>query len=112
MNTEDYAHPDVLVSTDWVAEHTNDSSVRIVEADEDVGLYDTGHIQGAVKLDWQEDLQAPIIRDFINKDEFDKLMVTKGIANDTTVVSTGIKTIGGLAILFGYLSSLVMLTVV
>ena len=46
MNTEDYAHPEVLVSTDWVAEHANDSSVRIIEADEDVGLYDTGHVQG------------------------------------------------------------------
>ena len=91
MNTEDYAHPDVLVSTDWVAEHANDSSVRIVEADEDVGLYDTGHIQGAVKLDWQEDLQAQVIRDFINKDEFEKLMAAKGIANDTTVVFYGDK---------------------
>ena len=55
-----YAHPEVLVSTDWVAEHLNDPNVRIVESDEDVLLYDMGHIPGAIKLDWHTDLQDQV----------------------------------------------------
>ncbi|MEM4409860.1 MAG: sulfurtransferase [Candidatus Caldarchaeum sp.] len=87
----DYANPDVLVSTSWVAEHINDPAIRIVESDEDVLLYDTGHIPGAVKVDWQNDLQDPVIRDYISKERFELLMSEKGIANDTTVVFYGDK---------------------
>ncbi len=91
MASEDYAHPQVLVSTDWVAEHIDDSSVQVVEADEDVGLYDTGHIPEAVKLDWKSELQSSLIRDFISQGEFETLMSEKGISNDTTVVFYGDK---------------------
>jgi thiosulfate/3-mercaptopyruvate sulfurtransferase len=84
-----YAHPDVLVTTDWVAEHLNDPSVRIVESDEDILLYDIGHIPGAVKLDWHTDLQDPVERDFVDKAGFEALMSRAGIANDTTVVFYG-----------------------
>lgn len=82
----DYVHPEALVSTEWVAEHQKDPSVRIVESDEDVLLYDTGHIEGAVKIDWQADLQDQIVRDYIDKERFEKLLSDNGIANDTTVV--------------------------
>ncbi len=85
----DYSHPDLLVSTDWVAEHTGDPGVRIVESDEDVLLYDVGHIEGAVKVDWQTDLQDQLIRDYIDKEKFEMLMSEKGISNDTTVVFYG-----------------------
>ena len=84
-----YANPDVLVSTDWVAEHLDDPNVRIVESDEDVLLYDLGHIPGAIKLDWHTDLQNPVARDFVDKAEFEALMRRNGIANDTTVVFYG-----------------------
>ena len=69
-----YANPDVLVSTDWVAEHLDDPNVRIVESDEDVLLYDLGHIPGAVKLDWHTDLQNPVERDFLDKAGFEALL--------------------------------------
>ena len=84
-----YANPDVLVSTDWVAEHLNDPQVRIVESDEDVLLYDMGHIPGAVKIDWHTDLQDPRQRDFVDKAAFEALMRRSGITNDTTVVFYG-----------------------
>ena len=67
-------NPEVLVSTDWVAEHLDDPDVRIVESDEDVLLYDIGHIPGAVKLDWHADLQDPVDRDFVDKAGFEALM--------------------------------------
>ena len=86
-----YAHPEYLVSTDWVAEHLNDPKVRVVESDEDFLLYDTGHIPGAVKVDWFTTLQNPVRRDFISKEEFEKLCSQLGIANDTTVVFYGDK---------------------
>ena len=63
---EPYVHPEVLVSADWVQEHLKDPNVRIVESDEDLLLYDLGHIPGAVRIDWQGDLQDQIIRDYIN----------------------------------------------
>jgi thiosulfate/3-mercaptopyruvate sulfurtransferase len=81
----------VLVSTEWVARHLEDPKVRIVESDEDILLYDIGHIPGAVKLDWHTDLQDPIRRDFVNKAGFEELMSRSGIANDTTVVFYGDK---------------------
>ena len=89
QNTRGYAHPEMLVSTDWVAEHLNDPKVRIVESDEDVLLYEVGHIPGSVKLDWHTDLQDQVDRDFIDKAEFERLMGQSGISNDTTVVFYG-----------------------
>ena len=90
MPTE-YAHPEVLVSTEWVAAHKDDPGIRIVESDEDVLLYQQGHVPGAVRIDWQTDLQDAIIRDYIGKTEFERLCSQKGIANDTTVVFYGDK---------------------
>ncbi|MCS7221388.1 MAG: sulfurtransferase [Anaerolineae bacterium] len=87
----DYARPEVLVSTQWVADHLNDPNIRIVESDEDVLLYDTGHIPGAVKIDWVQDLNDPVRRDYLQRQEFERLMSEKGIANDTTVVFYGDK---------------------
>ena len=86
-----YAHPEVLVSADWVQEHLKDPKVRIVESDEDVLLYDMGHIPGAVKIDWHGDLQDQLIRDYINAERFAALCSRAGIANDTTVVFYGDK---------------------
>lgn len=84
-----YINPDVLVSTDWVAAHLEDTNVRIVESDEDVLLYEVGHIPGAVKIDWHIDQQSQVVRDFITKEEFEQLMSSRGISNDTTVVFYG-----------------------
>jgi thiosulfate/3-mercaptopyruvate sulfurtransferase len=86
-----YAHPEVLVDTHWVAEHLNDANVRLVEADEDILLYEQGHIPGTVKLDWQVDVQNPVQRDFLDKAAVEKLLSGWGIANDTTVVFYGDK---------------------
>jgi thiosulfate/3-mercaptopyruvate sulfurtransferase len=86
-----YAHPEVLVTTGWVAEHLQDPNIRIVESDEDVLLYTQGHIPGAVKIDWHTDLQDAVVRDYIGKDRFAELCSSKGIANDTTVVIYGDK---------------------
>jgi thiosulfate/3-mercaptopyruvate sulfurtransferase len=85
-----YAKP-VLVTTDWVAEHLNDAGVVIAEVDENPDLYEDGHIPGAVKLHWREDLQDPVERDVIEKDAFERLMAARGIGNDTTVVVYGDK---------------------
>lgn len=87
----DYVHPEVLVSTQWVADHINDDNVRIVESDEDVLLYEVGHVENAVKIDWQTDLQDQLIRDYIDKGQFEKLLSEKGISNDSTVVFYGDK---------------------
>ena len=84
-----YAHPEVLVSTDWGAEHLDDPNVRIVESDEDVLLYDMGHIPGAINLDWHTDLQDQVKRDFLDRAGFEELMRKNGIGNDTTVVFYG-----------------------
>jgi thiosulfate/3-mercaptopyruvate sulfurtransferase len=86
-----YAHPERLVTTEWVAAHLDDPQVRLVESDEDVLLYDTGHIPGAVKIDWHADLQAPLERDYLDAEAFAALMREKGIARDTTVVFYGDK---------------------
>jgi thiosulfate/3-mercaptopyruvate sulfurtransferase len=86
-----YVHPEVLVSTDWVADHGDDPSVRVLEADEDVLLYEVGHIPGALKVDWHTELQDPIERDFVDREGFESLMRDKGISNDTTVVLYGDK---------------------
>ncbi len=86
-----YIHPEVLVETSWVAEHLNDASVRLIEADEDVLLYEIGHLPGAVKLDWHVDVQDPVSRDFIDQQGFEKLMSRWGISNNTTIVLYGDK---------------------
>jgi thiosulfate/3-mercaptopyruvate sulfurtransferase len=85
----EYVHPEVLVSTDWVAEHANDPNIRIVESDEDVLLYDVGHVPGAIKVDWHTELQHQVVRDYIDKDAFAKLVGGKGIGNNHTVVFYG-----------------------
>jgi len=84
-----YAHPEVLVSTQWVADHLDDPNVRILESDEDILLYDIGHIPGALKLDWQTQMQQQVVRDFVDKAGFEKLASERGISNDTTVVFYG-----------------------
>jgi thiosulfate/3-mercaptopyruvate sulfurtransferase len=80
---------DVLVDADWVEAHLDDPKVVLVEVDEDVSAYDTGHIQGAVRLDWKTELQAAVGRDFINKEQFEELLSQKGVGNDHTVVLYG-----------------------
>ena len=76
-----------LVTADWVEQ--NKDSVVLVEVDEDISAYDAGHIAGAVKLDWKEDLQDPVRRDFVNKQQFEALLSDRGIGNDDTVVLYG-----------------------
>jgi thiosulfate/3-mercaptopyruvate sulfurtransferase len=80
---------DVLVETDWVAEHLNDDSIRIVEVDENPALYAEAHIPGAIGFDWKKDLQDQVERDFLSPEEFGKLMGSRGISNDHTVVLYG-----------------------
>jgi thiosulfate/3-mercaptopyruvate sulfurtransferase len=86
-----YAHPEVLVPTEWVAEHLDDPSVRLVEVDEDVLLYELGHIPGAVKLDWVEDLNDPLTRDYVDPETLQRVLRARGIGQDTTVVLYGDK---------------------
>jgi thiosulfate/3-mercaptopyruvate sulfurtransferase len=84
----DYAN-DVLVETDWVADHLDDDSIRIVEVDENPGLYAEAHIPGAIGFDWKQDLQDQVRRDFLDADAFGELMGSRGISNDHTVVLYG-----------------------
>jgi thiosulfate/3-mercaptopyruvate sulfurtransferase len=84
----DYAK-DVLVSTDWIAEHLDDDSLRIVEVDENPKLYAEAHIPGAIGFDWKQDLQDEVKRDFLGPDDFAALMGGRGISNDHTVVLYG-----------------------
>jgi thiosulfate/3-mercaptopyruvate sulfurtransferase len=86
-----YAHPEVLVSTDWVAQHLDDPKVRLIESNEDLLLYDTGHIPGAVKVDWTNDLNDPLVRDYIDSERLQRLLRSKGINQDTTIVFYGDK---------------------
>ena len=90
MAENGYAKP-VLVTTDWLAEHLNDDNVVIAEVDENPDLYDEGHIAGAVKLHWRDDLQDPVERDLVDKPTFERLLSERGIANDTTLVLYGDK---------------------
>ncbi len=85
----DYAHPEVLVSTDWVAQHAADPSVRVVEVDVDTAAYEEGHIQNAVGWAWNTQLCDTVQRDIIPKDQFERLMSDSGIGNNTTVVLYG-----------------------
>ena len=75
----DYAHPEALVETNWLADHLNDPSLRIVESNEDILLYDTGHIARAVHIDWRRDLQDQVLRDYINPAQFAQLAGLNGI---------------------------------
>src|SRR5260221_12712873 len=77
---------DVLVETDWVAEHLDDDSVRIVEVDENPALYAEGHIPGAIGFDWKTDLQDQVKRNFLGPDAFGALMGGRGFSNELTVV--------------------------
>jgi thiosulfate/3-mercaptopyruvate sulfurtransferase len=86
-----YVHPEVLVSTDWVADHLKDKGIRIIESNEDQLLYSSGHVPGAVHVDWTKDLNDQVIRDYLNKDSFKKLMSYIGISNNTTVIFYGDK---------------------
>jgi thiosulfate/3-mercaptopyruvate sulfurtransferase len=84
----DYAN-DVLVETDWVAEHLDDDDIRIVEVDENPALYAEAHIPGAIGFDWKKDLQDQVKRDFLGPEDFGKLMGSRGISNDHTVLLYG-----------------------
>jgi thiosulfate/3-mercaptopyruvate sulfurtransferase len=86
-----YAHPEVLVSTDWVEQHLNDPNVRLVESNEDTLLYSSGHIPGAVHVDWTSDLNDQIRRDYITREGFERLMSRIGVTPDTLVVFYGDK---------------------
>jgi thiosulfate/3-mercaptopyruvate sulfurtransferase len=85
----DYAHPEILVSTDWVAAHTNDPKIRIVEVDVDTSAYDQGHIQGAVAWNWQTELQDAIRRDLAEPRAFEELLGRAGISPETKIVLYG-----------------------
>ena len=90
MGTNGYAKP-VLVTTDWLVEHLNDGDIVVAEVDENPDLYEEGHIPGAIKLHWRDDLQDPVERDLIEKGAFEALMGERGISNDTTLVLYGDK---------------------
>lgn len=85
----DYAHPEVLVSTDWVATRTNDAKIRIVEVDVDTSAYDSGHVQGAVAWNWQTELQDALRRDLAEPRAFEELLGRAGISPETTIVLYG-----------------------
>jgi thiosulfate/3-mercaptopyruvate sulfurtransferase len=80
---------DVLVDADWVEAHESDPGVVLVEVDEDTSAYDTGHIPGAIRIDWKKDLQDPVRRDFVDKAGFEALLSERGISNDDTVILYG-----------------------
>ncbi|MEO5590845.1 MAG: sulfurtransferase [Gemmatimonadaceae bacterium] len=86
-----YAHPDALVTTEWLAAHLGNENIRILESDEDVLLYDTGHIPGAQKIDWHEDLNDSVQRDYVSREQFETLLRSKGIDESTTVIFYGDK---------------------
>ncbi len=85
----EYAHPEVLVTTDWVAQHGSDAGIRLVEVDVDTAAYDDGHISGAVGLNWQTQLCDQVRRDILTKEQFEELCQDNGISNDTTVIFYG-----------------------
>ena len=86
-----FAHPERLVSTDWLQQHLGEPGLVVVESDEDVLLYETGHIPTAVKVDWHTDLNDPVVRDYISGEQFAALASSKGISRDSTVVIYGDK---------------------
>ena len=86
-----YAHPDVLVSTDWLAAHLGDPAIRLLECNEDVLLYDLEHIPGAQKIDWHNDLNDAVQRDYIEREQFEALLRRLGVDDSTTVIFYGDK---------------------
>ncbi len=84
-----YAHPEVLVKTDWVAQHHKDPNVRIVEVDVDTSAYAEGHVPGAIAWAWNTQLSDPIQRDILSQEDFEKLLANSAISNDTTVILYG-----------------------
>ncbi len=86
-----YATPEVLVSTGWLAEHLNDPNLRLLECDEDILLFDFGHIPSAQKIDWHTDLNDPVMRDYVTRDQFQMLLRKLGISEETLVVFYGDK---------------------
>jgi thiosulfate/3-mercaptopyruvate sulfurtransferase len=90
MADDGYAKP-VLVTTDWLAEHLADDGLVVAEVDENPDLYDEGHVPGAIKLHWREDLQDPVERDLVEREAFERLMGERGISNDTALVLYGDK---------------------
>jgi thiosulfate/3-mercaptopyruvate sulfurtransferase len=86
-----YAHPEVLVTTEWLSANLNRDGLVVVESDEDVLLYEVGHIPGAVKIDWHTDLNDPVLRDYVSDEAFAALLASKGISRDTTVILYGDK---------------------
>lgn len=86
-----FAHPERLVSTEWLAAHLGEPGLVIAESDEDVLLYETGHIEGAVKIDWHTELNDPVLRDYLDGEGFAKLLGGKGISRDDTIVIYGDK---------------------
>lgn len=91
INERGYFNSEVLVSTDWVNENLDNKEIRIVESNEDPLLYSTGHIPGAVQIDWTNDLNHQVVRDYIGRDDFEKLMSKNGITNNTIVIFYGDK---------------------
>lgn len=91
VESRGYVHPDVLVSTDWVADHLGDLSVRVIESNEDMLLYPSGHIPGAVQVDWTTDLNDQVRRDYLSREAFEALASRIGITPDTTLVFYGDK---------------------
>ena len=89
IESRGYVRPELLVSTEWVANHLNDPGIRLVESNEDPLLYSTGHIPGAVEVDWTRDLNDPVRRDYLGREEFEALMRRIGVTRDTTVVFYG-----------------------
>jgi len=85
----EYAHPEVLVSTQWVVDHLNDPKIRLVEVDVDTTAYDQGHIAGAAGWNWQTQLQDNVRRDLIDKATLERLLGQSGISNDTTIILYG-----------------------
>jgi len=91
ISAKGYAKPDSLVSTQWLADRLNDPKLRVIESDEDILLFDTGHIPGAQKIDWHADLNDDVVRDYVDRAHFERLLRAKGIDDATTVVFYGDK---------------------
>lgn len=88
---QQYAHPERLVTTQWLEEHRGEEGLVVMESNEDVLLYDTGHIPGAVKIDWHTELNDPVLRDYLDGEQFAQLMSAKGVSRDDTIVLYGDK---------------------
>ena len=91
MDNLSYFNPDALVSTEWLANHLHDANIRVIESNEDPLLYLSGHIPGAVNIDWVADLNDPVSRDYLNASRFEQLLRRNGISNDSTLVFYGDK---------------------